>query len=75
MKKIIVRAGYHFELSAAYVKLSPSYDSLTKQEKLDFLNQIIDELVFEKSFIESDSGAPSYCPAIAGLPILADASS
>jgi hypothetical protein len=77
MKKIIVRAGYHFELSAAYVKLSPSYDSLTKQQKLDFLDQIIDELAFEKSFIASDSSGdkPSGCQATAGLPLLSDVSS
>jgi hypothetical protein len=77
MKKIIVRAGYHFELSAGYVKLSPIYDQLTKQQKLEFLNHLIDELAFEKSFIEQHSApdAPLCCPTIVDQPVPVDASS
>ena len=77
MKKIIVRAGYHFELSAGYVKLSPVYDQLTKEQKLEFLSHLIDELTFEKSFIEQHSAldAPLCYPAIVDQPIPVDASS
>jgi hypothetical protein len=77
MKKIIIRAGYHFELSAGYVKLSPVYDSLSNDEKLLLLNDVIAELEFEKAFICSQVGvgAPSCCPTIVDQPSPVDASS
>jgi len=59
-KKIVIYCGVDNKHSAGYIKISESYRNLSSQQKIDLLTDLIDELTFEKNFVNNLDNASNF---------------
>lgn len=56
-KKIVIYCGWDDKHESSYTKMPESYQSLTKQQKLILLTELVEELEHEKKFICNQDNA------------------
>ena len=56
-KKLVIYCSYNEKLKVSSIKFSPLYIKESNQWRLNYLNEIIEELQFEKDFILNNLNA------------------